>query len=183
MEYPDIFLPRLRYQYCPMCRGKLSSGTINDDNIVRAICSNCNWVHFPSSALGVSVLITTSQNEIVALLPPNSPIEYPAALPGGHAEYGESPEDAAIRESKEETGLDVEIVDCLGWEFKKNLQYPGPMLSFYFHARAIGGMLKNSEEGRVMAININDFPAISPARGGSRKTLELFLNRLSKEAK
>jgi 8-oxo-dGTP diphosphatase len=182
MKYPDIILPRLQYQYCPMCQGKLIRKIINDDRIERVVCQNCNWVHYPSSALGVSVLITTSDG-IVAILPPKAPVEYPAALPGGHAEYGESPEEAAIRESKEETGLDIEIVECLGWEFKKNIGYPGPMVSFYFHAHAIGGEIKSSEEGRVTIYKINNFPAISPDRGGSRKTMELFLSKCNRESK
>ena len=36
------------------------------------------------------------------------------AIPGGFIEYGESCENAAIREAKEETGLDIEIVKQLG---------------------------------------------------------------------
>ena len=35
-------------------------------------------------------------------------------FPGGALELGETPEMAAIREVKEETGLDVEIVDLIG---------------------------------------------------------------------
>ena len=36
------------------------------------------------------------------------------ALPKGHIELGETPEQAAVREVKEETGIDAEIVDKLG---------------------------------------------------------------------
>jgi len=36
------------------------------------------------------------------------------ALPGGHVDYNESCENAAHREIKEETGLDIAIIGCLG---------------------------------------------------------------------
>jgi len=42
-------------------------------------------------------------DKLVAILPPECPAEMPAALPAGHVEYGESPEQAAIREVYEET--------------------------------------------------------------------------------
>ncbi len=86
---------------------------------------------------------------LVALLPPGEPEDAPAALPGGHMEYGESPEEAAVREAREETGLIVEVVRCLGWYFVSQASYPGPMVSFIFETRAVSGELLGSHEGRV----------------------------------
>lgn len=36
------------------------------------------------------------------------------ALVGGHVEYGETVENAAVRETREETGLNIELTDILG---------------------------------------------------------------------
>lgn len=115
--------------------------------------------------MGVNVIITT-EDGIVALLPSDGTPTAPAALPGGHVEYGESPAEAAIREAYEETGLVVEIVRELGWYFNKTADYPGPMLSFIFEVRAIGGALRKSEEGVVAIFPIENFPTIAPNPNG-----------------
>lgn len=179
MDYPAIVLPRLRYQYCPMCRTKLIQSVLNDDRIKRVSCPSCRWVHYPANAMGVVILITTEQG-IVGLLPPHAPPQFPGALPGGHGEYGESPEEAAVREAYEETGLQVTITQLLGWEFAGNKVYPGPMLNFYFEARAVGGQLTGSEEGTVGVFELEKFPPISPQRGGSTQTLKLYKEKLSR---
>ncbi len=49
---------------------------------------------------------------IVLVLRRNPPPGW--ALPGGFVEYGESLERAAVREAREETGLDVELTRLLG---------------------------------------------------------------------
>ena len=43
----------------------------------------------------------------------NNPFKDYWALPGGFVEYGESVETAAIREAKEETSIDVELMDLV----------------------------------------------------------------------
>ena len=44
----------------------------------------------------------------------NEPYKDYWALPGGYVEYGESVENAAIREAKEETSIDVELKELVG---------------------------------------------------------------------
>ncbi len=55
----------------------------------------------------VDVIIETEEG-IVLIKRKNPP--YGWALPGGFVDYGESLEEAAIREAKEETGLDIELI-------------------------------------------------------------------------
>lgn len=145
-----------------------------NDAIARVHCSNCGWVHYPANSLGVKAEVWLGDG-VVALLPPGEPLEAPAALPGGHVEYGESPEEAAVREVREETGLDVEVLRCLGWYFNGAGSYPGPIVSFMFETRATGGILRGSEERLARVYPIERFPAISPRRRGSRLTMEAFL--------
>ena len=56
----------------------------------------------------VDVIIEIESKGIVLIKRKNPP--YGWAIPGGFVDYGESLEEAALREAKEETNLDVELV-------------------------------------------------------------------------
>lgn len=56
----------------------------------------------------VDVLIETAPDTVVLIRRKNPPHGW--AIPGGFVDYGETLEDAARREAKEETGLDVQLV-------------------------------------------------------------------------
>lgn len=47
-----------------------------------------------------------------------------------------------------------------------------------FVTRAFGGVLRGSEEGIARDFPITTFPAISPNRVGSRRTMQAFLSYL-----
>ncbi|MBU4128516.1 NUDIX hydrolase, partial [bacterium] len=53
------------------------------------------------------IIIELEDRGIVLIKRKNPPVGW--ALPGGFLDYGESLEDCAIREAKEETSLDVEL--------------------------------------------------------------------------
>ena len=56
----------------------------------------------------VDIIIEIEPNGIVLIKRKNPP--YGWAIPGGFVDYGESLEEAAVREAKEETNLDVKLV-------------------------------------------------------------------------
>ena len=56
----------------------------------------------------VDILIETAPGTVVLIRRKNPPLGW--AIPGGFVDWGETLEAAAVREAKEETGLDVELV-------------------------------------------------------------------------
>jgi len=62
-----------------------------------------------SPRVGVAVIITRD-GQVLLLRRENVHGAGSWAVPGGHLEFGESPEECAIRETKEETGIDVSNV-------------------------------------------------------------------------
>ena len=126
LTYPETILPNDRYQYCPMCRSPLVRKVLFDDHIPLVTCPACQWICTRSN-LCAAVSVVTTQGGIVTILSPGLPAESPAALPAGLVEYGKSPEEAALREIREEAGLEAEITRSLGWYFHRNFDgWPGP---------------------------------------------------------
>lgn len=76
-------------------------------------------------------------------------------LPGGGVEDGELPHEAAVRETKEETGLDVEIIRLVGVYAK-----PGSNdLVFSFECQVVAGeILTTSESDQVRYFPLDQLP-------------------------
>lgn len=68
-------------------------------------------------------------------------------LPGGGVEEGETPWEAAVRETREEVGLEVEIARLTGLYWKPETQE----LVFNFECRITGGALGPSDESDAAA--------------------------------
>nr|WP_255590783.1 NUDIX hydrolase [Methanobacterium spitsbergense] len=71
----------------------------------------------------------------------NPPYKGSWALPGGFVEYDETVESAAIRETKEETGLDVTLGDIVGVYSNPERDPRGHIISICFLGKKIGGKL------------------------------------------
>lgn len=91
-------------------------------------------------------------------------------LPSGGVEEGESLAQAAIRETKEETGLDVELTRLVGVYSRLSNMSPGYMV--LFAAKPIGGEIK-CQEGETIAVEWFSFDEIpSPLSLGHQRRIK-----------
>ena len=101
-----------------------------------------------SPKLAVDNLIVKG-NKILLLKREIYPFKGKLVYPAGMVEYGETVEQAVVREANEETGLKVRLKDILGvYSFpKRDPRFH--TISTVFIAEPIGGKVKNSFEGKV----------------------------------
>ena len=64
-------------------------------------------------SLTTDIFIFDENTDFILIKRKNDPFKNHWALPGGFVEYGETVETAAIREAKEETNIDVELLDLV----------------------------------------------------------------------
>jgi 8-oxo-dGTP diphosphatase len=96
------------------------------------------------------IIIEFPNGEIVLAKRGNPPYKGKWGLPGGMVEEDETVEQAAVREAKEETGLDIQLVRMVGVFSKPGRDPRGQYVSVVFHAVPVGGKLKaNSDAAEV----------------------------------
>jgi 8-oxo-dGTP diphosphatase len=96
------------FSFCPRCGGKLEKKKIKAQEPDRLICSQCSFIFYidPKVAAGT---LTFIENRIVLVKRGISPGYGKWVIPGGFVDRGETLEEAAVRETLEETGLQVRV--------------------------------------------------------------------------
>lgn len=90
------------------------------------------------------------------------PFEGKLALPGGMVEYDERVEDAVLREMKEETGLDVEIVKLLGVYSEPGRDPRGHVVSTAYVLKRVGGELRSGDDAKAIElVDIDEIPDLA----------------------
>jgi 8-oxo-dGTP diphosphatase len=120
----------------------------------RQTCPGCGYVHYHNPVPGVSVIVEM-EGGVVLVKRRFEPHVGWWCLPAGFLEADESAEEGAVRECKEETGLDVVVDDLFGvYSFPEGMQRSG--LVIFYTVRVVGGELRagdDAEEVRVFALH------------------------------
>ncbi|MDH5657325.1 MAG: NUDIX hydrolase [Spirochaetia bacterium] len=112
-------------------------------------------MNFKNPAPTVDIIIEIG-SEIVLIERKNPPYGY--AIPGGFIDEGESAELAAVREAKEETGLDVDLTDLL-YVYSDPLRDPRKhTLSIVYTASAQGTPFAGDDAKRAFLCRPDQLP-------------------------
>lgn len=92
--------------------------------------------------------IIIDNNKIVLIKRLNDPYKNHWALPGGFVDYGEKVESAAIREAKEETGLDIKLDKLVGVYSDPQRDPRGHTVTVAYVSHIIGGKLRSDSDAK-----------------------------------
>jgi ADP-ribose pyrophosphatase YjhB (NUDIX family) len=130
------------YSYCPLCGGDLELRSIKTTEPDRLVCRRCGFIFYQDPKVAVGTIISNDRNQIVLVRRAIQPGYGKWVFPGGFVDRGEEVTVAAIREAREESGLEVRLDRLINV-----YSYPGraPVIIVYA-ATMIGGCLTCDDE-------------------------------------
>ena len=143
MNEPIIAMPKPVYSerrkaklFCSSCAGPLEKDVLEGKE--RQVCRKCGEVFYENPLPAAAAILLNHNREILLVKREREPSKDMWCFPIGFAEIGESIEDAALRELKEEAGVEGRIVQLIDVVSEYNPVY-GDVLVVIFEVEKIGG--------------------------------------------
>ena len=131
----------IEYRFCPRCGGDLEKRVVKATEPKRLVCLNCSFIFYQDPKV-VAGTIFTVDGRIALLKRGVEPALGKWVFPGGYVDRGESVQEAAIRETKEESQVDVRLGPLLNV-----YSYPrSPNVIVVYTAMVVGGELAAGDE-------------------------------------
>ncbi len=136
--------------YCLRCGTHLASR--EDEGGPRQHCPNCGWAYYPKASQASAVALLQG-GSVLLVRRKHDPFKGQWTMPSGFLEFGESPEEAAHREMKEELGVEVELTGLVDVLMERG-DPRGLCLLVVYTGRILGGKLEAGDD----ASEVRSFP-------------------------
>jgi ADP-ribose pyrophosphatase YjhB (NUDIX family) len=135
------------YRFCPRCGGPLEKRLLKASEPERLVCTGCDFVFYVDPKIAVGTIIRVESGRLVLVRRAIEPGYGKWVFPGGYVDRGEPLTVAAVREAREECGLDVRLDGLVNI-----YSYAGraPVIVVYA-ATSTGGTLCVDDEGLEIA--------------------------------
>lgn len=107
---------------------------------------------YKKPSLTVDIIIQTNSGRFPLVKRLNDPFKNCWAIPGGFVDYGEELEQAACREAKEETSLDIELKGLVGVYSKKDRDPRGHTVTVVYYAISNNDDIKAGSDAKEVTL-------------------------------
>lgn len=160
------------YRFCPRCGSALEQRLLKTGDPMRLVCAGCSFVFYLDPKIAVGTIIRTVGDRLVLVRRAIEPGYGKWVFPGGYVDRGEPLAAAAVREAREESGLEVRLDGLVNV-----YSYAGrsPVIVVYA-ATAVGGQLEVDDESlESVEVEPADIPWTELAFRSTHEALEDYL--------
>ncbi len=145
-------------KYCPRCGTPVIQAVRFGRQ--RPICPQCAWIFFADPKVAVALLVV-NEGKILLVQRSNEPYRGLWSLPAGFVDAGEDPVEAAARECREETGLEVRAIELL--DLLSGLEHPrGANLLIVYRGEILSGVLRPGDDAEQAGFfELQDMPPLA----------------------
>lgn len=158
--------------YCSYCGAPVEQRSV--DGRPRDYCSHCDTVFYENPLPVASAIVMNRKREVLLVKRKHEPYKEMWCLPIGFAESGEEMRDAALRELREEAGVNGEIVRLIDVDTVENYFY-GSLAIVTYEARIAGGSVRPGDDAAEAAF----FPIMhlpSLAWSSNRRAIDIYID-------
>lgn len=162
------------YKFCPQCGGRLEERLLKPGEPQRLVCTVCGFVFYIDPKLAVIALVPLD-NGLVLVRRSIDPGYGLWVVPGGFVDVGEPLEEAVVRETREETLLQVKVTRFFNIYSYANVR---TVVAAYLTAYVAGELTAGDEtlEARIFAPA--EIPWDEIAFSSTRDTLREYVELL-----
>jgi len=145
--------------YCLYCGNELTKKFV--EGAQRLFCEHCNEPIYENPIPATCLVVVDNRDRVLLVKRSVEPKKGFWCLPGGFMELGESPEKAALRELKEETGLSGRIEMLLGVSSNPSSLYHTVLIVGYLVRHYSGTLIAGDDADDTARFHYAELPEIA----------------------